>query len=285
MMGKIYMIVAAIVFSALTLSGHSITEDNYIRLDNEIWERYDEARKRLGAELSAYPQRKDSLMKEAEELGKRADEENMRLAVRFASTPSGFRRLFMVRLDFRKDSLERVLESVPARMRESPYGRSLRMHLDNDQVEEGSQYYDFAGKDSEGNYFRLSSLAGKRVLLLYGGLGCMGPHGRKELAELYADTQRENFEIVVYEDVKDVSGLKKIKDSYGIDCVLVSDFLGDHTPFKIIYGAQARPTCFLVDASGVVRMKTVGFSAHRVRKLMGLAPARSTGKPVENTER
>jgi hypothetical protein len=55
---------------------------------------------------------------------------------------------------------------------------------------------------------------------------------------------------------------------YRCDFLLVSDFLRDSSPVKILYGAQAMPTCFFIDREGVVRMKTIGLYENRVDELV-----------------
>jgi glutathione peroxidase-family protein len=73
--------------------------------------------------------------------------------------------------------------------------------LDSEQIKENDKYYDFEATTFEATTFNLSSFAGKNILLLYGGLDCMGQGGRDYLNSLYGKTSHEDFEIVVYETV------------------------------------------------------------------------------------
>jgi peroxiredoxin len=94
----------------------------------------------------------------------------------------------------------------------------------------------------------------------------MGERGRNELVDLYENTSRESFEIVVYNTVSSLEYLKKAKDEYNVKFIMVSDFLQDHTPFKIIYGAQTRPTVYLINKEGKLVMKSVGFYPEKVKE-------------------
>ena len=141
------------------------------------------------------------------------------------------------------------------------------MHIDSKQIEENDKYYDFEAFDSEGAKFRLSSLEGKNILLLYGGLDCMGNDGRTFLKQFYSETHRERFQIVVYWTCSSLEQLKELKAKYLVDYIFVSDFLKDHSLMKINYGAQATPTCFLIDKEGTVIIKSVGLPDEKLTEL------------------
>jgi hypothetical protein len=87
------------------------------------------------------------------------------------------------------------------------------------------------------------------------------------LNALYARTSRDDFEIVMYCLYSDPESFPNERAAYPCEYVLVSDFLLDSSPVKIIYGAQATPTCFFIDREGVVRMKSLGLDTGRVDEL------------------
>jgi peroxiredoxin len=153
-------------------------------------------------------------------------------------------------------------------MKTSPYGKSLLRHIESEQISEGSKYYDFQATDTEGGNFTFSSLEGKNILLLYGGLDCMGEEGRNYLNKIYQETSRNDFEIVVYCPNSNLESLQQLRTKYSCNFLLVSDFLQDHTPMKILYGAQAMPTCFFINREGIAVMKTVGLDEERVNRLL-----------------
>jgi peroxiredoxin len=266
--GKIFKL--AFIFSVFSLSSFAqeITEENYLRLDSTIWMQYEQDMAKISAYRHKYPEKKDSLIDVTSRTLEVALQKNKELAIRYASVPSGLKRLFMVRLQISKDTLQAILINLPDTMRNSPYGKSILYHIESKQVEEGSQYYDFKATTSDGKEFALSSLEGKNILLLYGGLDCMGKDGRDYLNTLYNETSRDDFEIVVYCPASNMEELKELLTYFPCDFLLVSDFLQDHTPMKILYGAQATPTCFFINEQGIVEMKTVGLEEERVKQLL-----------------
>ncbi len=262
------VLIIAVSFSTPLLVAQEITEENYLKIDKEIWDRYEQEMEKISTCYREYPEKKDSLMAASEKVLADASKKNVEAAIRYASVPSGLQRLYMVRLDISKDTIRSVLRNLPQEMQTSPYGKSLFYHLDTEQVEEGSNYTDFKATDTAGNDFILSSLKGKNILLLYGGLGCMGKAGRDYLNKIYNETSRENFEIVVYCLNSNLESLQKVREEYPCDYFLVSDFLQDHTPMKILYGAQAMPTCFLIDKQGKVLLKETGVNQERIMGLL-----------------
>lgn len=259
---------AAMVFAVLVTScrnggSQTLSEAEYLHLDSMLWNSYEASVDSLQALYGSDPDKRDSFSIVYKELLDDALAGNASLALKYVSVPSGLKRVFMVRLDVPKDTLRAVLGRIPADLADSPYAEALRMHIDNDQIEEGDRYYDFNATLPDSSSFALSSLEGKNILLLYGGLGCMGEYGRTYLTSLRNSMPHDSLEIVVYQPCSSLEELREIAGYYPLDVVNVSDFKDDVGTFKILYGAQATPTCFLIDKEGVVRVKSVGFDVER----------------------
>lgn len=237
-----------------------VTEEDYLRADSALWLEYEAFGERLYEQAKANPELTDSLEMVAEVELERVLERNQQLALQYAATPSGLKRCFMVRLDVPKDTLRRVVRTLPREMRQSMYGRAIQQHIRTQQVEQGAQAASFRAVDDAGQPFDLRALEGRRVLLLYGGLGCMGASGREYLAQLYARTSREDLEIVVYWAVDSVESLRELRAHYDVDYQFITECMTDCSPFKIKYGVQATPTCFLIDRDGRVLVKSVGLA-------------------------
>jgi peroxiredoxin len=245
-----------------------ITEENYLKIDSAIWVQYEQEIEKISEHYKKYPEKKDSLIAATDHVYNVASKKNIEAAIKYASVPSGLQRLYMVRLDIPKDTIYAILKTLPDSMQTSPYGKSLLYHIESEQISEGNKYYDFQAIDTEGKIFTLSSLEGKNILLLYGGLSCMGETGRNYLNKVYSETSRDNFEIVVYCPNSNLENLQQVRTTYPCNFFLVSDFLQDHTPMKILYGAQAMPTCFFINQEGVMIMKTVGLDEIQVDQLL-----------------
>lgn len=263
---KFSVLIFAVVIS-LSSKCQEITEENYWKADKSIWENYENESAKILGLIRKNPGKKDSLNLVLNGLFDLANQQNMDTAIKYATVPSGLQRLYMVRLDIPKDTLRSVMLSLPISAQESEYGKSIMAHLNSNQIVEGFKYYDFDAIDSNGNKFKLSSVKAKNVLLLYNGLDCMGDSGLEVLKQLYTKTKREKFEIVVYWSCKNLEDLESLKSKFSIDYKLVSDFKLDHSPFKIIYGAQAKPTCFLIE-DGKVTLKSVGLPEEKLIELL-----------------
>jgi hypothetical protein len=251
-----YLLIA--ICSATALFSQEITEENFVKADQQIWERYEQDLDVILELMKENPEKKDSLSAIWNQLNDNVAIENCNNAIKYAAVPGGLQRLFWVRLHLSKDTLGTILATLPAHMQQSEYGKSLLLHVNTRQIEEGDHFFNFQALDSQGDIFQLSSLTSENILLIYGGLDCMGKSRRDYLVKLYEETNREKFQMVVYWICSDLEQLKALKAKYPVDYHFVSDFLDDHSPVKITYGAQTTPTCFLIDKNRNVIIKTQG---------------------------
>lgn len=240
------------------ISAQEISEENFQKIDKEIWGTYQTEADKISAELQLHPEKRDSLMQVYEKIKAIALRKNEEAAMKFASVPGGLQRLFWVRLDLPKDTIRQLWNNIPDEMKTSSYGKSLKLHLDTKQIEEGDTYYDFTATDVSGKKFKLSSLEGKNIILIYDGLSCMGDENGEYLKDLYASSSRNDLEIVAYTLSDSLEKLQDVKKNFDIPFRLISDFKRDHSHFKIKYGAQTRPTVFVIDRNGKIILKTTG---------------------------
>ncbi|QES87341.1 peroxiredoxin family protein [Rhizosphaericola mali] len=254
----------------LGVFSQEISERNYLNLDSCLWKNYEMEIQKTSEYLSKNPNMKDSLTIVYENILNSTLEKNRKLAIQFATVPSGLQRVFMCRLTISKDTLRSILKRLPTELKSSLYYKSILLYINSNQIKEGDNFYDFNATTSTGNPFRLSSLIGKKILLLYGGLDCIGKDGRSYLNRLFEKASHHNFEIVVYCLSDNLENLKKVQETYHCNFVLVSDFQLDQSPFKIVYGAQETPTCFFINTNGKIIMKTEGLNDQLINKLVDL---------------
>ena len=256
MKNAILILLAAL--SSLHMAAQEITEENYLHADSMLWVGYENRLKEMQEEWQAHPEKADSIQAVFDKMLEATLAENARLAVEYASVPSGLQRCYMVRLDLPKDTLRAVLSRIPADMRESDYGKYIERHIAARQLEEGDSLLEFPVVDETGAAFDWRQAAGKSLLLLYGGMDCMGESGREYLAGLYERSSRADFLIVVYWPVSSLENLQKIKEKYPCEYAFVSDFLQNGSPIKIEYGSQATPTCYFFGPNGTLKARSVG---------------------------
>lgn len=245
-----------------------ITEANYLRQDSILWDAYYQSEAEFGRLWKELPEEKhDSLRSAFQDVYDKTVRENTRLACRFASVPSALRRLYMVRFHVNKDTLQQILNTLPPDMRDSFYGKNIQAHISSHQIVEGDTLPSFPCTQVDGEPFDWALLDGKRLLFICEGLGCMGAGGRAYLDSLYAATSRDDFCIVVYCLSRSLKDLQQTRERYKGAYIHLSDFKGDASPAKIIYGFQATPTCFLTDCAHRVLVKSEGLGG--VEKYIG----------------
>ena len=237
-------------------------ELEYIKADSTLWAEYELEGERL-AEL--YAENEDSLYIKAVELEEYADRKNRDLAIEYSATPSGLKRCFMLRLDIEKDTLQNILSKLPHDLRKSECAKAIKKHIATEQIEVGMEFFQIDAVNADGHKIAWKEYRNKNILLIYGGLGCMGRSGRRELVSLRKEYTDDNLAIIIYYSVSTLEELKEFRNQYSDDYIFISELMSDYSPFKIKYGVQSTPTCFVIDKSGTVVLKTIGFDASQVK--------------------
>ena len=237
-------------------------ELEYIKADSTLWAEYELEGERL-AEL--YAENEDSLYIKAVELEEYADRKNRDLAIEYSATPSGLKRCFMLRLDIEKDTLQNILSKLPHDLRKSECAKAIKKHIATEQIEVGMEFFPIDAVNADGHKIAWNEYRNKNILLIYGGLGCMGRSRRRELVSLRKEYTDDNLAIIIYYSVSTLEELKEFRNQYSDDYIFISELMSDYSPFKIKYGVQSTPTCFVIDKSGTVVLKTIGFDASQVK--------------------
>ena len=237
-------------------------ELEYIKADSTLWAEYELEGERL-AEL--YAENEDSLYIKAVKLEEYTDRKNRDLAIEYSATPSGLKRCFMLRLDIEKDTLQNILSKLPHDLRKSECAKAIKKHIATEQIEVGMEFFPIDAVNADGHKIAWNEYRNKNILLIYGGLGCMGRSGRRELVSLRKEYTDDNLAIIIYYSVSTLEELKEFRNQYSDDYIFISELMSDYSPFKIKYGVQSTPTCFVIDKSETVVLKTIGFDASQVK--------------------
>ena len=255
---KLYLVSICLLSITKLHSQEIITEANYLKEDSILWSNFENQQNTLSQYWETMPDKRDSIQNIFDEILEKASKTNIELAIKYASVPSGLQRLYMTRLDISKDTLENILNSLDTQIQQSFYGKNIREHLQTKQIQEGDLIYNFPCVQINGKEFDWNITNSKQLLILYGGLGCMGKQGREQLELLYNQTSRNDLLILVYWPCSSLEDLQKLKEEYPSEYIFISDFKQDASPMKIKYGAQATPTCFLTDKRHIVKVKCTG---------------------------
>ena len=158
-----------IILALMTISCNSkvqnetLTEENYLHEDSLLWINFEKETEGLIAILDSLPNQRDSIINVYNVILEKANQKNIELAFKYACTPSGLQRLFMVRNHVSKDSLAKVLNTLPEEMQKSETGLNIKAHLETEQLAEGNAFFTFPCLDEKGNPFNWETLEGKQI--------------------------------------------------------------------------------------------------------------------------
>lgn len=171
-------------------------------------------------------------------------------------------RLYALRTSVDKAQLEKVLNKISKDVSQSdPYVASIRAHIDSRQIAQGDTVGDFRAKMARGADFRFSEFTGEKdVLLIFGGLDCMGKDMYTILQIMYRKVDLTKLEIVSVFPEEDKAAFEAEVRAKNVPWVSICDFRGDHSPLKIAFGVQATPTCFYIGKGGRVEAISIGVS-------------------------
>lgn len=208
------------------LAQESTAEAEFLRQENLLMEKYTHRQAELQACLKIQPAKLDSLQARMHEEVRELIRQTVALATRYASTRSGLERLFATRQHIPKDTLARILHSVSPEMQASFHGQRLKAYVETRQIREGDTLSPFPCTQSDGRAFDWNTIRGKQVLLIYGGLECMGAEGREALKRLQAQTSEQDFLLLIYCPCTSLETLKQWEEQYPFDAVLHFRFQG-----------------------------------------------------------
>ena len=265
-MNKLSLILSVLLFLGLTSftteKDTQITDANYLKEDSLLWHDYEENVRAIYQQMKEHPEKADSLKRVSRSLYHQASVKNVELALKYFMVPSGLHRVYMIRNYIGKETLKSVLIAMPDSLRNHPYVGYIRDYVETHQLTEGDRYVPFDSQTISGEKFDWESMEKKNLLLLYGGLSCMGKSGQDYLKNLLEKTSRKDLEIVIFCTVSDLDDLQKIHESYP-EFTLISNFQIEGNPMNIIYNAQATPTCFMIDRKGIIQVRSEGLNTQR----------------------
>lgn len=108
-----------------TVDTSHITEDNYLKADSALWAEFERDTEPLIEQMDAEPERFDVLYGKYLAIEEATDKRNVELAIEYAATPSGLRRVYMVRNHIDKKQMKRTLSEIPDSMQQSFYGQLI----------------------------------------------------------------------------------------------------------------------------------------------------------------
>lgn len=193
----------------------------------------------------------------------------IQLCLSNANNQDALLNLYFLRKRIPKEELLKAINTISPDLISNEYAKSLKYYIDNDQLSKGDHYFDFIAQTSMGNDFRLSDEINRQkdVLIIFGGLNCMGKETVSDFINLYSKLNKEQVEIVNFLYSADNEHLLQSVVNSGITWPGVSDYRGDHSITKMKYNAQGRPTFVYIKSNGKILLIKEGYSYKSVRLL------------------
>lgn len=168
---------------------------------------------------------------------------------------------------FSKDELLMLYNQLDNEHKHSKYGKSFKTYLDVGKIlEEGDAYFDFEARGQDGKTHKLSEIKGKYILLDFNETYC-GPC-MLSVAELkkVALQYKDQLEIVSFCADKPEDIWKKGLTRDKPDWLSLWDGKGTQGPTVVKYGSNGFPTFILIDRTGIITDRIVGFEKGIIEK-------------------
>lgn len=170
-----------------------------------------------------------------------------------------YQMVYNIRKHQSKDDLRAYLNTLDELNISSNYIESLRYYVENNQLKKGDNCTDFTAIDQHGYQISLSSLTKQKdILLIFGGLQCMGEEAFLELKNTHTRCDTSKIEIVSFVLAEDIDHMKSEIVKFQVPWAVIANFKMDHSPTKIMYDVQATPKVFQIKKGGIIIEATDG---------------------------
>ncbi len=184
-------------------------------------------------------------------------------------TYGGLITLWDLKKSLPKDTVQALLNKLPANLKTHKYAQGIEMYLNNEELQVGDNYRDFSAENASGNTVKLSSLLDRNILLDFTSAGC-GPCilSTPELHEIDS-TCSDSLRIVSFSvDAKKDSWLSSLYRDH-VTWTSLWDGKGPFSDTYIAYGVSGYPTFVLINANGKIVDRFVGYGKGSLLEKLG----------------
>lgn len=199
---------------------------------------------------------------------KKAQSEVLKLCLSNPNNTKSLENLYYLKRFTGKEDLKNTLNKLSDDNKSNIYAKSLDIYINTKQVKEGDRYIDFSAKTSKSEDFLLSDvIKEKDVLLIFGGLSCMGESSRQELRELYRKLDLSKVEVVSFLAVEKEEDQKEQIKKYDVNWVSISDYQGVLSNPWIAYVGKGLPTTVYINTKGEILVSRPGLVNKAIKLL------------------
>lgn len=190
---------------------------------------------------------------------KKGIKERLKICQANPNNDESLKSLYFLRNCIDKKDLHETYSKLNEENKSNTYAKALDLFINTPQIKKGDTIFDFEAKTSNNENFILSDIVREKdVLLIFGGLGCMGEKSRQELREIYAKLDLSKVEVVSFFKLENEKDLINSIKKYNVTWLAISDFKGILSEPWLAYVDKGTPTTVFIDSDGKILVKRPG---------------------------
>ncbi len=172
--------------------------------------------------------------------------------------------LIYLKNELPKDTVQKIYDNYTPEIKESKYAKVIEVFLREKIAQIGDKYHDFEGLNQKGEHVKLSNIRGEYTLLDFTAAYC-GPciQAADELVEINNKYSDSLAIVSVTQDPKKEVWLKSLERDK-VTWNSIWDGKGTYSETSIKYGIQGVPTFVLINPSGIIIDKWMGYSKNKI---------------------
>lgn len=218
----------------------------------------------------SYLERDSDLGKDAKEKLKQMDsiilQKRIKFTKEYLNSYRAVLELAAIKSNIPKDTLQGLYNRLSTELKNSSYGQTINNYLDKGIVKVGDTYRDIIGINQLGDTVQLSELPSKYTLLDFGAAYCAPcAQSADELREIDTDFKKVVTILSVSADLSKEVWLQSLTRD-NATWMSLWDGKGTNGGACLLYSATQLPTYFLIDPTGKVIDKWIGYQKGSLKK-------------------
>lgn len=221
--------------------------------------------KKIKDSLAMGGQRKKELQAKMARLNSQTQQVYVEFGKSNIDSYTGLDIVYRNRQEIGKKSIRDLYQKLPAELKKTPEGRGLKIFFSEKLAEKGFPAPEFDALAYDNKAFKLSALKGKYIYLTFGEAGCAPCRLENRLIREHFDSLKDKVTFVNFSMDKTRKAWETATNFDKIKWFNITDIPGEYGKIKNLYNVQAMPTSFLIDKTGTVIEKFIGFSPEFIK--------------------